>query len=742
MWQGVCGSTMDVARFSPLPSLDAVAPILGDAARYGLDAAQRTVLFWDVLRRRGQQYLDHNRAGNPPVLRFAYEPVLDGRDLPRPTNYELLRIVPPDGTPVDPHERPFVIIDPRAGQGAGIGGSQTDSQVGVVLRAGHPCYFVSFRPVPEPDQTIDAITEAEVAFLREVRRLHPDAQGDPVLIGNCQAGWAVTLLSGANPDEVGPIVLAGTPLAYWDGPRGASPMRYFGGLMGGSWLGELASDLGNGRFDGAYLVQNFEGLNPANTLLRKPYRVYERVDTEAERFLEFERWWGGFFLMNAEEIRFITNELFIGNKLARGELASPSGHRIDLRNIRSPIVVLASQGDRITPPAQALNWILDLYGSVEDIRKAEQTIVYCIHPDVGHLGIFVSGRIAEREHYEFIENIDLIELLPPGLYEAVITEIPEEDQESPYVEGRYATRFKARTLDDLRKVGGRSRKSTRRFEAVARLSQVNQGLYREFVQPAVRALSSEATAELIRQAQPARLRYTAWTRYNPWFRIWAGAVEAGAELARRYRQPVQTSNPFWQGQKLWVEAMARGLDALREQRDLALEAWFEAVFGSPVLQAALGLTSTSAEDRDGPRQEYVFAHLAERRRRHHDTLLTEGGMAEAILRAGMYVLMADHSIDERAYNAFKQSFRPVMREPSVSSTPQLRHLIRDQHALLLDRPREAIEALPILVPSPEERAHALHVIEEVVNARGPLDPRRAARLAEVRERLGLSSGAD
>ena len=232
---------------------------------------------------------------------------------------------------------------------------------------------MSFGPIPASSQTIEDITAAEVAFISEVRRRHPKAAGEPVLIGNCQAGWAVTLLSGANPDMVGPIVLAGTPLAYWDGHRGGSTMRYFGGLMGGSWIGELASDLGNGRFDGAYLVQNFEGLSPARTLINKPFRVYERIDTEAERFLGFEKWWGGFFLMNAEEIRFISNELFIGNKLARGALTTPSGHRLDMRNIRSPIVVLASEGDHITPPPQALNWILDLYDSVEDIRKIGMT---------------------------------------------------------------------------------------------------------------------------------------------------------------------------------------------------------------------------------------------------------------------------------------------------------------------------------------------------------------------------------
>ena len=109
-----------------------------------------------------------------------------------------------------------------------------------------------------------------------------------------------------------------------------------------------------------------------------------------------------------------------GNKLATAEILSRDGSRIDLRNIRSPIVVFCSKGDNITPPQQALDWILDLYESVDDIRSYGQTIVYAVHDSIGHLGIFVSGSVAKKEHDEFASNIDLIDLLPPGLYEAVM----------------------------------------------------------------------------------------------------------------------------------------------------------------------------------------------------------------------------------------------------------------------------------------------------------------------------------
>jgi pimeloyl-ACP methyl ester carboxylesterase len=393
--------------------------LLGAATDYAIDAAQRTVLFCDVMRQRGNQYRQHLAETVPNVLTYEAELIIDGRTLKRPVNYGLVRIVPPKGVTIDPRRRPFVIVDPRAGHGPGIGGFKADSEIGVAFKAGHPCYFVGFLPEPMPGQTIEDVARAEAVFLEKVIALHPDADGKPCVIGNCQGGWAVMTLAALHPELFGPIIVAGSPLSYWAGVHGKNPMRYSGGLLGGSWLTAFTSDLGGGKFDGAWLVQNFENQNPANTLWTKQYNVYSKIDTEAPRYLGFERYWGGHVNLNAEEIQFIVDELFVGNNLAAGRIKTSDGIAVDLRNIRSPIVVFCSKGDNITPPQQALDWILDLYDDVDDIRSYGQTIVYTIHDKIGHLGIFVAGAVARKEHGEFASNIDLIDTLPPGLYEAV-----------------------------------------------------------------------------------------------------------------------------------------------------------------------------------------------------------------------------------------------------------------------------------------------------------------------------------
>src|SRR5256714_6744425 len=500
-----------------LPKIPDGAPpsFFASAMEYMVDAGQRSVLFLDVMRRRGEQYREHSAESVPHVLDYSVELVVDGRTLERPVNYGLVRITPPKGVEIDLKRRPFVVIDPRAGHGPGIGGFKADSEIGVAMKAGHPCYFIGFLPEPMPGQTIERIAHAEAIFIERVIERHPEADGKPCVIGNCQAGWAIMILASLRPELFGPVIVAGAPLAYWAGVHGKNPMRYSGGLLGGSWLTALTSDLGGGKFDGAWLVQNFENQNPSNTLWTKQYNVYSKVDTEADRYLEFERWWGGHVNLNAEEIQFIVDELFIGNNLAAGRIKMSDGTTVDLRNIRSPIVVFCSKGDNITPPQQALGWILDLYNDVDEIRAYGQTIVYTVHETVGHLGIFVSGGVAKMEHSEFSSNIDLIDVLPPGLYEATFEARGADTTSDELVIGQSVMRCEARTLDDIRAMGGNSPEDERRFETAKRVSEMNLAAYQKYLQPWIKSMVTPQMAELMRNWHPLRVQYEAFSSQNP-----------------------------------------------------------------------------------------------------------------------------------------------------------------------------------------------------------------------------------
>ena len=717
-------------------------PDVGAVQEYWLDAWQRSILFLDVLRERGNIYLEHSAREVPHVLNFKAELVRDGRTLERPVNYALVHIVPPDGTQIDPAKAPIIVVDPRAGHGPGIGGMKQDSQIGVAMAAGHPCYFVGFLPNPMPGQTIEDVCRAEAIFVEDVAARHPEADGKPVIIGNCQAGWQIMMMAALNPHRTGPIMLAGSPLSYWAGVHGKNPMRYLGGMLGGTWLTTLSGDLGKGIFDGANLVANFESLNPANTYWGKDYNVYSKVDTERERFLDFETWWGSPVLLNAQEMQWIADNLFVGNRLATGQLRTADGTRIDLRNITAPIIVFCSWGDNITPPQQALDWVLDLYDHEREIVENGQTIVYTMHQSIGHLGIFVSGKVATREHGEFVSCMELIDVLPPGLYEAVISEVDADTVRPDLVHGKYLFRLEARTLDDIRGLGGNDAADDARFATVARVSEINRGLYESFVAPAVRMAVTEQAAEAARAAHPNRLRFAMFSDRNPWMQ----PVKALAESVRTARQPVSEDNPLLALERATSSWITTCLQSFGEFRDAMTEAVFLNTYGSPWLQALVGLGAEATPHRV---ERDVFREASVARRRaeleHHFEV---GGPEEAGLRALIYIRLPEGRVDERGFSVLRlvRASRPVARRRTLA---QIKEIIREQYLLVRLDEERAIDALPILLGTDAaERKAVLDIVHQVLAASGVLSGEAKRRLARVealfdvkREKAGKSEAA-
>jgi pimeloyl-ACP methyl ester carboxylesterase len=671
---------------------------------YALDFAQRTVLFWDTLRQRGNNFVEHERAGKPPLLHFEFETVLDGCTLDRPVNYALVRIVPPAGVNVDAKRRPYVVIDPRAGHGPGIGGFKDDSQVGVALREGHPVYFVIFHPEPEPGQTLLDVCAAEQAFVRRVRELHPESP-KPVIIGNCQGGWAAMMLAASSSEDTGPIVINGAPMSYWGGAwqegEGDNPMRYAGGLLGGTWLSTFISDLNNGRFDGAWLVQNFENLHPANTFWDKYYHVFANVDTEPPRFLEFERWWGGFYLMNREEIEWITRNLFVGNKLWSGEVSSASREAFDLRRIKSPIILFASMGDNITPPQQAFNWVADVYGSTEEIKARGQVIVGLLHQDVGHLGIFVSGKVAKKEHAQIVSVLKSIEALPAGLYGM---KIHEDKGAKGKVE--YRVEFVEHRLEDIvQRLNRFQRADEKPFEAVAAVSEFNQRAYELFAQPLVQAGSNAFGAKLQEAFHPLRFQRWAISDLNPWL-AWLGPAAAAVKAQRQALGP---DAPARKAERAMSEINSAALDYYREVRDAMSEAAFFQIYGN--------LFSLYLADKEESREREGSALVEPRGLpvvKEALAAMEEGGYPEAVARVAALLAHRGEPMPlERLH--LRRELIEDYRELLPPVTPEEQRRIRGEQDIVvryeLDR---AIQTLPRLLRNPEDRKRLLTLFDRLL----------------------------
>ncbi len=353
------------------------------------------------------------------------------------------------------------------------------------------------------------------------------------------------------------------------GRRAGTRCATSGGLYGGILPALILSDLGNGLFDGAHLVLNFEMLHPGRTWWTKHFETFSAVDTDAHRYLEFERWWGSFYYMSEAEIRWIVEQLFVGNKLARGVAQLDERTHVDLRTIQSPIIIFASHGDNITPPQQALNWIADLYRSVDEIRVRGQRIIYTIHENVGHLGIFVSSEVAGKEHQTIFSTLKAIEALAPGLYEMVITNETGEG-----LDKRFRVAFEDRSVDDILALDdGRHDESA--FATVARLSELGAEAYELTWRPLVQAAATPQTAQgpvhdasaagaalCAQQPQPLARKPARHGRHRP-----------GTALARRTGQSLPASGAFgWRDDDAMVEWSARR-ERVHDRVDVQFPVW-------------------------------------------------------------------------------------------------------------------------------------------------------------------------
>jgi pimeloyl-ACP methyl ester carboxylesterase len=686
-----------------------------DAGTYWLDFTQRSILFWDTLRQRGNNWLEHEKAGKPPLLDFEWEMIADARTFERPANYALVRIIPPAGVETDPNRRPFVIIDPRAGHGPGIGGFKQDSQVGVALKAGHPVYFLIFFPEPMPGQTLADVSRAEAEFLRIIGERHPKTR-KPVVLGNCQGGWASMLVGALEPDLVGPIVINGAPMSYWAGNDGENPMRYAGGMLGGTWPALLASDLGAGTFDGAHLVENFEYLNPANTYFDKYYTLFSKIDTEPERFLEFERWWGGFFLMDRQEIRWIVENLFVGNNLAEGDAEWSEGRAFDLRAIQSPIIVFASLGDNITPPQQAFNWVADIYPTTEALKANGQVIVGLMHQSVGHLGIFVSGAVAKREHTQIVDLIEYIEHLPPGLYGMQV----EEQKTNEGV--RYDVMLTERRVEDLQVLQKYGRKDEMPFRMVEATSEALASAYETFVHPVVSGLATPTGAVARRAMHPQRAQRWAVSDLNPF--LWP--LKGVADMVRANRAPRDNEGPT-AAMERWTSAMtSASLDLYRDLRDAAVENAFFRTYGPASIAMAAqdkeAVSEQPVDARNAPLVKEALSHIE------------DGDRTKAIVRAALLLMKA--GTGRRRLSAMKRARQLVGKDIGLLDMPAeaAREIIREQSYIVDFEPVKALVALPKLLRTSEDRRRLLDLLDRL-ESQIEANAKQVRLLGEIRRLL-------
>lgn len=407
---------------------------------------------------------------------------------------------------------------------------------------------------------------------------------------------------------------------------------------------------------------------------------------------------------------------------------------VNLRNIRSPIVLFASWGDNITPPQQAINWVPDLYDSVDEIRANGQTIVYCLHEKVGHLGIFVSAKVAGREHSQIISAIDMIDILPPGLYEAKIEDTHPEMPSLELIEGRYLIKFEMRTIDDILALGD-GREHERAFEVVKRVSEINQGLYDTFISPAVKAMSNEIAARWSRMLQSDRMQRYMFSDMNPM--MWP--VKFLAWMIRDSRKQVSSDNPFLQLESKISGQITEMLDVYRDLRDAWCESLFKLIYESPWLTASVGLPG-KIEQRKGPRpDDWLRKEFKRLMTLEIEARTDHGTPLDALVRMLLYQGHESRVFDERPFRLIQQFMGKASAENRIS-LEELKQAFKRQSLVLLLNENKAIDALPKLLPDTGQRQRVLELMRSIATARaGKLDASQQERIRRIENLLGAES---
>ncbi len=525
-------------------------------------------------------------------------------------------------------------------------------------------------------------------------------------------------------------MLNGAPVSAWSGEVGINPMRYKAGVNGGTWLSMLSSDLNNGVFDGAALVNNFEQMTPYRNYVGKYYDLYKNPQANRQRFLDFERWWGGFFLMNDKEIEWIVENIFIGNRLARNTGQLEKGVNIDLRNVKAPIIAFASRGDDITPPPQALSWILDAYSDERDVEVCGQRIIYMIHEQVGHLGIFVSSQIANREHTGIASIMDMIEVLPPGLYELAIDHFEGSGKEKTFT-----VDLKRRTFEDLSQAIGKNRTDEEAFKAVHRYSMSQAQAYEHNLRPLVKAMSNETSAQFLRSMHPLRLQRSLWSSKNPLAmatshlnQVITSKVDrkktqefVPAQTTQETHHPsevyahiklpaiesLQQDNLFLQVEKMFMDSVRMTLDFWRDWQGRYTETLFFGIWTMPWFrQYGQSVGSRRLLDKDAlrelPKVEKALTKVA------------DGGFNEAVVR--MLILsniVADNNIDRDQLMRLTEVL--TEQEPFAQLLQaDLAAMIHTQTLIVRFAEDDSIASLSTLLKTKPERVKALKLVRYVV----------------------------
>ena len=247
------------------------------------------------------------------------------------------------------------------------------------------------------------------------------------------------------------------------------------------------------------------------------------------------------------------------------------------------------------------------------------------------------------------------------------------------------------------------------------------------MRPLARAAVTQTSAQLMRRGHPNRLRFGIFADDNPLMQ----PVAEWAEAVRENRRPVSPDNPYLAFERMMSDTIASGLEMWGKARDAATEAFFFNTYGSPFLQALVGLGADNVSvsrriGRDVAR-EAAGKEAAVRLEQQID----QGGLLEAAVRALIYVRLPEGKVDERGFAALKQISAELPAARRVGFA-RFKEIVGQQYLILMMDTERGIEALPKLLPDDRKQCQeALALVRRVLASRGALPEEGRRRLERI-----------
>jgi hypothetical protein len=390
-------------------------------------------------------------------------------------------------------------------------------------------------------------------------------------------------------------------------------------------------------------------------------------------------------------------------------------------------VIFASHADNITPPQQALNWIVDVYGHEDVIVEGGQVIVYLLHKDIGHLGIFVSGKVAQKEHRELVNVMEMIDRLPPGLYEMVIEDKPDAHKYGELEEGKYTVRFEGRKIKDILALD-ESREDEAVFSTIDQVSKFNNLLYKTFISPYVKAMSTETSATFLKLLHPLRMQHYLFSDQNPFM----ASIANMANWVRSNRKPMPNDNVLLALEKDLSQCIEETLNAYRDIRDNSISNLVRALYGPAGLGAIFPPEQLEKiETKEGTRTqlETKKAQLGNR--------FEEGGFVEAVVRMLIAAIKKKGAVERRSF-LIAEKLRKQNGDIPWPTRTEFKKLVREQTLILSKDSEKAMQALPKLLPTKDERIKAVTLVSKILMLEPELADPKSQLAKRVKEILAVN----